>query len=112
MDGPYERRNETIKDLRGVLKRSPFVRAYWGIGNKEVGLLLDTGTDVSIVDESALASDERRTMKVPDTKPPQGVSGEAFNIFGTLVKTVRVGGQVLRNHKFFVVKNCVVKYLA
>ena len=30
MDGPYERRNETIKHLRGVLKRSPFVRARWG----------------------------------------------------------------------------------
>ena len=106
MDGPYQRRNETIKHLRGVLKRSPFVHAYWGIGNKEVSLLLDTGTNVSIV------SGERRIMKVPDTKSPQGVSGEAINIVGTLVKTVRVGGQVVRNHTFLVVKNCVVKYLS
>ena len=112
MDGPYERRNETIKHLRGVLKRSPFVRACWGSGNKEVSLLLDTGADVSIVDESVLTSDERKTMRKPDTKSPQGVCGEAINIVGTLTKTVRVGGQVVRNHEFFVVKNCVVKYLA
>ena len=57
-------------------------------------------------------SDERKTMRKPDTKSPQGVSGEAINIVGTLTKTVRVGGQVVRNHEFFVVKNCVVKYLA
>ena len=112
MDGPYERRNDTIKHLRGVLKRSPFVRARWGGGNKEVSLLLDTGADVSIVDESVLTSDERKTVRKPDTKSPQGVSGEDMNIVGTLTKTVRVGGQVVRNHKFFVVKNCVVKYLA
>ena len=74
--------------------------------------MLDTVADVSIVDESVLTSDERRTMKVQDTKPPQGVCGEAINIVGTLVKTVRVGGQVVRNLKFFVVKNCVLKYLA
>ena len=112
MDGPYERRNETIKRLRGILKRSPFVRARWGIGNKEVSLLLDTGADVSIVDESILTSDEREAMKEPTTQPPEGVTGEVLNIVGTLTKTVRVGGQVVRNHKFFVVKNCVVKYLA
>ena len=57
-------------------------------------------------------SDERKTMRKPETKSPQGVSGEAINIVGTLTKTVRVGGQAVRNHKFFVVKNCVVKYLA
>lgn len=88
------------------------MRAHCGIGNKEVSLLLDTGADVSIVDESVLTSDERKTMREPDTKSPQGVSGEAINIVGTLTTTIRVGGQVVRNHKFFVVKNCVVKYLA
>ena len=74
--------------------------------------MLDTENNVSIVNESVLTSDECRTMKVPDTKSPQSVSGEAVNIVGTLVKTVRVGGQVVRNHTFLVVKNCVVKYLS
>lgn len=80
MDGPYQRRNETIKHLRGVLKRSPFVHAYWGIGNKEVSLLLDTGTNVSIVNESVLTSDERRTMKVPDTNSPRVSVGKLLTL--------------------------------
>ena len=27
MDGPYERRNDSIRHLKGVLQRSPFIRA-------------------------------------------------------------------------------------
>ena len=88
------------------------MRARLDSGNKEVSLLLDTGADVSIVDESVLTSNECKTLRKPDTKSTQGVSGEAINIVGTLTKTVRDGGQVVRNHKFFVVNNCVVKYLA
>lgn len=45
MDGPYERDNVSIRHLKGVLQRSPFMRARWGNGSREVSILLDTGAE-------------------------------------------------------------------
>ena len=111
MDGPYEQRNDSIRHLKGVLQRSPFIRAEWGNDGTRVSMLMDTGAEISLIDESVLTSVERESLGKPDVQPPQGVCGEVINFVGTLNKTVKIGGQVVRNHKFYVVRNCVVKYL-
>lgn len=111
MDGPYERRNDSIRHLKGVLQRSPFIRAEWGNDGTRVSMLMDTGAEISLIDESVLTSVERESLGKPDVQPPKGVCGEVINFVGTLNKTVKIGGQVVRNHKFYVVRNCVVKYL-
>ena len=111
MDGPYERRSDSIRHLKGVLQRSPIIRAEWGNNGTRVSMLMDTGAEISLTDESALTSVERESLGKPDVQPPQGVCGEVINFVGTLNKTVKVGGQVVQNHKFYVVRNCVVKYL-
>ena len=111
MDGPYEGRNDSIRHLKGVLQRSPFIRAEWGNDGTRVSMLMDTGAEISLIDESVLTSVERESLGKPDVQPPQGVCGEVINFVGTLNKTVKIGGQVVRNYKFYVVRNCAVKYL-
>ena len=54
---------------------------------------------------------EQESFGKRDVQPPEGVCGEVINFAGTLNKTVEVGRQVVRNHKLYVVRNCVVKYL-
>ena len=111
MDGPYERRNDSTRNLKGVLQRSPFIRAEWGNDWTRVSMLMDTGAEISLIDESVLISVERGSLGKPDVQSPQGLCGEVINFVGSLNKTVKVGGQVVRNHKFYVVRNYVVRYL-
>ena len=73
MDGPYERRNDSIRHLKGVLQRSPFIRAEWGNDGTRVSMLMDTGAEISLIDESVLTSVERESLGKPDVQPPQGV---------------------------------------
>ena len=82
-----------------------------GNDGTRVSMLMDTGAEISLIDESVLTRVERESLGKPDVQPPQGVCGEVINFLGTLNKTVKIGGQVVRNHKFYVVRNCVVKYL-
>ena len=95
MDGLYERRNDSIRHLKGVLQRSPFIRAEWGNDGTRVSMLMDTAAEISLIDERMLTSVERESLGKPDAQPPQGVCGEVINFVGTLNKTVKVGGQVV-----------------
>ena len=81
MDGPYEWRYDSIRHLKGVLQHSPFIRAQWGNDGTRVSMLMDTGAEVSLIDESVLTSVERETLGKPDTQPPKGVSGKVINIY-------------------------------
>ena len=64
MDGPYERRNDSIRHLKGVLQRSPFIRAEWGSDGTRVSMLMDTGAEINLTDESVLTSRQPRINKV------------------------------------------------
>ena len=75
IDGSYEWRNDSIRHLKGVLQHSPFIRAPWGNDGTQVSMLMDTGAEVSLIDESVLTSVERETLGKPDTQPPKGVNG-------------------------------------
>ena len=111
MDGLYKRRNDSIRHLKGILQRSPFIRAEWGNDGTRVSILMSTGAETSLIDVSVLTSVEREALGKPDVQPLSRVCGEVINFLGILNKTVKVGGQVVRNHKLYVVRNCVVKYL-
>ena len=107
-----KRRNDSIRHLKGVLQRSPFIRAEWGNDGTRVSMLMDTGAEISLIDESVLTSVERESLGKPDVPTStRGYVARLSILVGTLNKTVKIGGQVVRNHKFYVVRNCVVKYL-
>ena len=71
-------------------------------------MLLDTGADISLLDESHL-TDRQRTHMVPSRmKNPKAASGNEVEILGELRMTVRLGKAVINDHPFQVVRNLVV----
>ena len=71
-------------------------------------MLLDTGADISLLDESHL-TDRQRTHMVPSRmKHPKAASGNEVEILGELRMTVLLGKAVINDHPFQVVRNLVV----
>ena len=72
MDGPYEQRNDSIRHLKGVLQRSPFIRAEWGNDGTRVSMLMDTRAEISLIDESVNKCGTRITW---ETRHPTSTRG-------------------------------------
>ena len=88
------------------LQRSPFLRIQ--VAGEERSTLLDTGADISLLDESHL-TDRQRTHMVPSRKKnPKAASGNEVEILGELRMTVRLGKAVINDHPFQVVRGLVV----
>ena len=89
-----------------ALRNSPFVRVR--MAEEEISMLLDTGADISLIDENHLSEQQRSRIVSSTRGNPRAASGNEVAIRGVLRSTVWLGRLVIKDHPFYVVKNLVV----
>ena len=72
--------------------------------NRNVNLLLDTGSQVNVLPKHVLNSNQLRNLK-PSTLDIKSYSGNKIEVFGILTTDISMGNIKLKNVEFFVVDN-------
>lgn len=96
-----------------MFTKSPFIRVKIINKNREeVSALLDTGSDLSLIESNQLSQELLNSMEpVVAHKKPCAVDGSEIQFKGKVHLDVRVGGMIVHQHTFYVVDKMVVQYL-
>ena len=89
-----------------VLTTAPYVSVEWSDGVNGRAMV-DTGADWSLVADEKLTARERLAIR-PSSVRGRGVSSEDIPILGEVWRTVKIGGLVVRDQRFVVVRGLVV----
>ena len=90
-----------------ALTRSPHVPVRWG-GKIALNAMLDTGADFSLVSASRLRHDTLQQLIPVTTGTCRGVDSKQVEIAGELWRDIEIGGTLVTQHRFLVVKGLVV----
>ena len=92
--------------VRQFMCNTPYVEFAWeGAGKRSVALL-DSGADWSLIDESVMTEEERGLI-CPVNIEGKGVGGESVSIVGEVWRSVEIGGLLVADQRFVVVKNMI-----
>ena len=99
--------NQSARDAASrVLTTAPYVPVEWGDGAGDCAMV-DTGADWSLVAEEKLSARERLAVR-PSRVRGRGVSSEDIPVLGEVWRTVKLGGLIVRDQRFVVVRGLVV----
>ena len=92
--------------------KTPYVEFRWknSANDDRLMALLDSGADWSLIDES-LMSDEERALITASEVQGKGVCGEDVPIVGEVWRSLEIGGLVVDDHRFIVVRNMITNVI-
>ena len=101
----YKKLREKKMAWHQILSRSPHVMVHLGTEDCSALLLLDTGADWSLIDESLLSDEERTGLEHSGDHGlyDRGVSGESITILGEVWRTLTLGDLRITEQRFVVV---------
>ena len=98
--------------MQQFMCKTPYVEFTWKDSAKDERLLalLDSGADWSLIDES-LMSDRERALITASEVQGKGVCGEDVPIVGEVWRSLEIGGLVVDDHRFIVVRNMITNVI-
>ena len=97
---------EQKETLSKGLSSTPYIEFSWEGKDQKVKALLDSGADWSLIDESIMSRAERE-MIGPSSIEGKGVTGEKVDIVGEVWRSLNLGGLMLQDQRFVVVRNMI-----
>ena len=104
-----KRANEVMSQFLGNT-RTPYVEFAWTDSRERSLALLDSGADWSLINEAGMTKEER-DMISPTNLEGKGVGGESVPLVGEVWRSVEIGGLVVPDQRFVVVRDMITNVI-
>ncbi len=102
-----KRANEVMSQFLG---NTPYVEFAWADSRERSLALLDSGADWSLIDESVMTKEEIEMIS-PTKLEGKGVGGEPVPIVGEVWRSIEIGGLVVPDQRFVVVRGMIANVI-
>jgi hypothetical protein len=102
-----KRANEVMSQFLG---NTPYVEFAWTDSRERSLALLDSGADWSLINEAGMTKEER-DMISPTNLEGKGVGGEAVPLVGEIWRSVEIGGLLVPDQRFVVVRDMITNVI-